>query len=86
MRYNFDYYDFGAVLDLKCRLFSKYLQIESVLQPFYDSDAKSMIGYSISARTMPIEEIGFFGGFKNLPEIRDIERRYFWESFLRHCV
>jgi len=76
-RYNFDYYDFGAELDLKYNIHPKYLQIKGVLQPRYDSDAKEMLGYSILTQTMPLGEVGLFAGFKNLPEYRDVERRLF---------
>lgn len=77
MRYNFDYYDFGAELDVAYYVHSKYLQIKGALQPRYDSDAKGMLGYSISAQTMPLGEVGLFFGYKNLPEYRDVERRVF---------
>lgn len=77
MRYNYDYYDFGAELDVAYYVHPKYLQIKGVLQPRYDSDAKKMLGFSILVKTMPFGEIGFFGGCKNLPEFRDVERRLF---------
>lgn len=77
MRYNFDYYDFGAELDLKYNIHPRYLQIKGTLQPRYDSDAKEMMGYSILIQTILLEEVGLFAGFKNLPEYRDVERRLF---------
>lgn len=77
IRYNFDYYDFGAELELKYDVHPRYLQIKGILQPRYDSDAKGMFGYSILAQTMPLGEVGLFAGFKNLPEYRDVEQRLF---------
>ena len=77
MRYNNDYYDFGAELDLTYCVHPRYLQIKGVLQPRYDSDAKGMMGYSILVQTMPLGEVGLFAGFKNLPESREVEQRLF---------
>ena len=77
MRFNGDYYDVGSELDLRYTLYSRYLILRGVLQPRYDSEIGRMLGYSISAQTMPLEEIGLLAGFKNLPEYRDVERRVF---------
>ncbi len=77
MRYNMDYYDLGSELDVEYDVASKYLQLNGVLQPRYDSDIKEMIGYSLALKTLPFEEIGLLVGIRNLPEYRDTERRVF---------
>ncbi len=77
MRFNRDYYDVGSELDVRYALHPRYLVLRGILQPRYDSEIGRMIGYFISGRTKPLEEVGLQAGVKNLPEYRDVERRVF---------
>lgn len=77
MRYNNDYYDLGTVLNCEAALYSRFLWVNGVLQPRYDSDIKGMLGYSLSLKMMFFRDIGLTAGIKNLPEYRNVERRFF---------
>lgn len=76
-RYNQDYYDIGTSITCAWDIFGKYLQVDGIWQPFYDSDIGLTYGYSAWLQTIPLNEVGVFGGIKNLPDSRDPERRFF---------
>lgn len=75
MRYDRDYFDVGARVDVLWRHY-RYLQVGGTLMPFYDSFLKGLVGYQAYAQTFPLKEIGVFAGAKNLPDFRDVERRF----------
>lgn len=75
MRYDRDYYDVGARVDVLWHHY-RYLQVVGTLMPFYDSFLKGLVGYQAYAQTFPLKEIGVFAGAKNLPDFRDVERRF----------
>lgn len=75
MRYDQEFYDFGSRFSVLYKLHSRYLHLNGVLQPFYDSDYDGHVGYLVGARTFFLPEVALFASFKNLPEIRAVERR-----------
>lgn len=76
-RYNQDYYDFGSMLSLDLTIIKRYFDVQGTISPIYDSDAKLDYVYSVSAQTMLLQEVGLFGGFKNIPDYRNPEKRIF---------
>jgi hypothetical protein len=75
MRYDQDYYDVGARLDVLWQSY-RYLQVGGTLMPFYDSSLKGLVGYQAYVQSFLLKEIGVFVGAKNLPDFRNVERRY----------
>lgn len=75
MRYDQDYYDVGARLDVLWQHY-RYLQVGGSLMPFYDSSLKGLVGYQAYVQSFLLKEIGVFVGAKNLPDFRNVERRY----------
>ena len=51
------------------------MNLEMMLQPFYDSEMGNFLGYLIRARTPTVKETSLFLGYKNIPEYRMVERR-----------
>lgn len=76
-RYNHDFYDYGAILKSSVKLTEHVLRLDGIFMPFYDSDLKLHYGYSASMSIFPFSEVGFVGGFRNIPDYREIERRVF---------
>lgn len=76
-RYDNDYYDAGAKVDLSLAIHPRFLHLCGAIQPFYDSFFGYNTGYQICAQSFVFQEIGFYGGFRNIPDYRDIERRIF---------
>ncbi len=75
MRYDRDYYDIGARLDVLWQHY-RYLQVGGTLMPFYDSSLKGLVGYQAYVQSFLLKEIGVFAGAKNLPDFRNEERRF----------
>ena len=75
MRYDRDYYDIGARLDVLWQSY-RYLQVGGTLMPFYDSSLKGLVGYQAYVQSFLLKEIGVFVGAKNLPDFRNVERRF----------
>ena len=75
IRYDQDYYDLGARLDLSWQKY-RYFQLVGVLSPFYDSFLKNRVGYQAYIQSFLGQEVALFAGIKNLPDFRDVERRY----------
>ena len=75
MRYDQDYFDVGARVDVLWQRY-RYLQIGGTWMPFYDSFLKGLMGYQMYVQSFPLKEIGVFAGAKNLPDFRDVERRF----------
>lgn len=74
MKYDQSYWDFGT------RAFvamgpSLGMNLEVMLQPFYDSEMGNFLGYLIRARTPTVKKTNVFLGYKNIPEYRMVERR-----------
>ena len=76
-RYNQDFYDYGARLQLKWEPIRRLFQMEGVFQPFYDSDLETKYAYKLCAQSIFFDDVGIYGGIKNLPDFRDTEIRYF---------
>lgn len=74
MRYDKDYYDFGARIDALWAPI-QYMQLGGAFNPFYDSFLKEKIGYEFFLQSYITKELGIFAGFKNIPYFRDTERR-----------
>jgi len=75
MRYDRDYYDVGTRLDVLWQHY-RYLQVGGTLMPFYDSSLKGLVGYQAYVQSFLLKEIGVFAGAKNLPDFRNVERRF----------
>ena len=75
MRYDQEYYDFGARLDLLWSP-SQYFQVGGTFMPYYDSFFENTVGYKAYVQSFILEEVGLFAGVKNLPDFRAAERRY----------
>jgi hypothetical protein len=76
MQYDMDYYDYGGELSLLWAPHA-YFQIKARYRPFYDSDLGTRYGYLIQLQSFPFEDVGFYAGFKNMPDYRNVERRFF---------
>jgi hypothetical protein len=76
-RYNHDFYDYGAILKSSLKITEHVFRLDGIFMPFYDSDLKLHYGYSASISVFPFTEVGFVGGFRNIPDYRDVERRVF---------
>jgi len=75
MRYDKDFYDLGARAFALWKVHPRWFQLNAAMQPFYDSDYGSHIGYLAGFRTFVLPEVALFANFKNIPEYRDVERR-----------
>lgn len=75
MRYDKEFYDFGSRISALWKVHERYLQLNAMLQPFYDSDLGDLYGYLAGFRTFILPEVALFANFKNIPEYRDVERR-----------
>jgi len=76
-RYDQNFYDIGAMLSVNWEALKKYLQVQGVFQPYYDSDLGQKNGYSVGIQSILLQEVGLIAGIKNLPEYRDTEQRFF---------
>ena len=76
-RYNHDYYDYGAGIQLEWNPITRLFQVGVLFQPFYDSDLKTKYGYKTWIQSVFFDDIGLFGGIKNLPDFRNTEERFF---------
>lgn len=76
-RYNNDYFDYGSIFSLNFSIIKKHLSFEAKIQPYFDSDFGRYIGYATQLHLIPFDEIGVNIGFKNIPEFRINEYR-FW--------
>ena len=76
MQYDMDYYDYGGELSLLWAPHA-YFQIKARYRPFYDSDLGTHYGYLVQLQSAPFEDVGFYVGFKNMPDYRNVERRFF---------
>lgn len=75
MRYDKEFYDVGTRVELLWKAHERYLQLNGVWQPFYDSDYGRNFGYLVGVRSFVLPEVGVVANFKNIPEYRDVERR-----------
>ncbi|MCQ2049470.1 MAG: hypothetical protein MJZ22_00440 [Candidatus Saccharibacteria bacterium] len=75
IQYNRNFFDVGAVANLKWNPLGKYLQMSATIMPFYDSDLDRQFGYSFGIQTIPLSEIGLFVNLKNIPDYRVLENR-----------
>ena len=76
MRYDLDYYDYGGEIFLLWTP-RAYFQIRGQYRPFYDSDLGVRHGFLVLLQSFPFEDVGFYVGFKNMPDYRNVERRFF---------
>lgn len=72
--YDGTFYDVGVQTVVYWTWFD-FIQWKFLLNPFYDSFFKVNNGYELLIQMPVLEEINFFGGVKNLPYYRKIERR-----------
>ena len=76
-RYNQDFYDYGARIQLEWEPIRRLFQIGGAFQPFYDSDLERKYGYKVWAQSVFFDDVGIYGGIKNIPDFRDTENRFF---------
>ena len=76
MQYDLDFYEYGGELALLWAP-QKFFQVKGRYRPFYDSDYQLKYGYLLQLQSYPFEEVGFYAGIKNMPDYRNVERRYF---------
>lgn len=76
MQYDLDYYDYGGEVSMLWT-FRTCAQIRVRYRPFYDSDLGVHQGYLLQLQLSPFEDVGFYVGLKNMPDYRDVERRFF---------
>lgn len=80
MQYDLDFYDYGGGLSLLWAP-RNFFQVKGYYQPFYDSDYQLKYGYLLQLQSYPFEDVGFYAGIKNMPDYRNVERRYFGGMF-----
>ncbi|MBR5413425.1 MAG: hypothetical protein IK114_10370 [Fibrobacter sp.] len=76
MQYDLDYYEYGGELALQWAP-KKFFQLKVCYRPFYDSDYLVKHGYLLKLYSQPFKDVGFFVGVKNMPDYRNVERRFF---------
>ena len=74
-RYDKEFYDFGSRLGATFKVHPRFLLLDGIVQPFYDSDMGRNVGYLFEAKSFLLPEVALFANYKNLPEYRALERR-----------
>ena len=74
-RYDREFYDFGSRLGATFKVHPRFLLLDGVFQPFYDSDMGRNVGYLFEIKSFLLPEVALFANYKNLPEYRALERR-----------
>jgi hypothetical protein len=74
-RYDKEFYDFGSRLGATFKVHPRFLLLDGIVQPFYDSDMGHNVGYLFEAKSFLLPEVALFANYKNLPEYRALERR-----------
>lgn len=74
-RYDREFYDFGSRLGATFKIHPRFLLLDGIVQPFYDSDMGRNIGYLFEGKSFLIPEVALYANYKNLPEYRALEHR-----------
>ncbi len=74
-RYDKEFYDFGSRFGATFKVHPRFLLLDGIVQPFYDSDMGRNVGYLFEAKSFLLPEVAFFANYKNLPEYRALEHR-----------
>ncbi len=74
VKYDQSFWDLGTRAFVVVGL-DQGINLEMMLQPFYDSEMGNFLGYLVRMRTPAVKGTSFVLGFKNVPEYRMVERR-----------